>query len=178
MKIELTSDSSLLLFLEKADMENLHLDIETMLYSDEHTREILRSLYDEARESTGFEPQDGTHAMIEVLPFEDGSCIICFSFPKSRLKFKIIPHLKRTESMYEFSSLSDFEMFRTAAEKLGFTEIDKVYENEGTYRALISTDDERIQNIIREFSVPVVSPLAQSMTDEYWVRAFCSRQTG
>jgi negative regulator of genetic competence, sporulation and motility len=177
MKIELTDDRSILLYLEKSDLETLHLDVDTMLYSDENTREILHTLYNEAKEKTGFEPLNNGNAMIEVLPFEDGSCIICFSFPKNKTKIKIIPHIKNRTFIYEFYSLADFESFLTVWDKSGRLKIDALYKYDDTYRAVINTESESARSLISEYSVEIVSPLSQSETEEFWEKVNCNGES-
>lgn len=170
MKIEIGEKNCLLVFLDSDDVKRLHLDGENIVYTDESTRKIINSVYREAALSIGFVPENADSRVIELLPFNDGSMLMCFSFKSKRPKLKVIAKLKERHSVYEFSCESDFKRY---LESSCFTEKQKnaeVFESSGKYRLLISDSSQKEENLLGEFALKIGSPLAVSKTREYWTK--------
>ena len=102
MKIEIGENNSLLVFLDKKDVGALHLDLSEISDENAALRKILNGIYRDAALSSGFVPESAGSKTVEILPFDDGSVLICFSFKTKRVKMKVKARIKQNLIVYEF----------------------------------------------------------------------------
>ena len=171
MKVEIGENNALLVFLEKKDVRALHLEINDTLHENEDARRILAALYRDAALESGFVPDETGNRCIELLPFEDGSVLICFSFRRSRAKMKVTARRKAQLVLFEFPDAAAFEQFLDSACSLEELP-EAVYEEQGCYRFAVSNDKQKLINLLKEFAGTVRSPFALARTAEYWRRIY------
>ena len=171
MKIEIGENNSLLVFLDKKDVGALHLDLSDGFDENAPSRKILNGIYRDAALSSGFVPESAGSKTIEILPFDDGSVLICFSFKTKKVRMKIKARLKSELIVYEFSDSASLEQFLESAESLN--EIpESVYENEGYYRFLIKSESKSLENLLKEFALKLSLPYTAERTKEFWRRVY------
>ena len=167
MKVEIGEQNCLLVFLEKSEVSALHLESESCSYSDPACRSVLGALYRDAALRVGFVPERFASRTIELLPFQDGSMLLCFRFEVKRQRFKVRARRRQSLCLYEFSGVEELAAF---CERIG--EADQlpqgVYECEGAYRFVLSSHAQRLENLLKEYAHRVTEPLAIAATREYW----------
>lgn len=164
MKTQQIDSHSLLLFLEKGEPESLKLDIYNLQMSDERTRLTLKTLFKKASEQVGFKPDKTSSALVEMLPFEDGSCLLVFSFPEKNERLKIVARPLRREAVYEFESKDALFDYR----RVSGSELSCVYEFGGVYRAFICEKDESAKSLLSEYARLLTGTLEKGTTEEFW----------
>ena len=169
MKIEIGENNSLLVFLDKKDVGALHLDLSDGLDENAASRKILNGIYRDAALSSGFVPESAASKTIEILPFDDGSVLICFSFKTRKVKMKVKARQKRELLVYEFTNCAALEQFLNSAGNLNELP-EAVYENEGCYRFIIKSESKILENILKEFSFKLNMPYTVERTKEFWRR--------
>ena len=167
MKTQISKDNALIIFLNKNEVDSLNLDFSNFTASDKQTRFVLNSLYNDAAFASGFKPEASERRLIEILPFENGSCIIIFSFPKKR-KFKVTARIKTSAKLFEFTCKDSLKNFFESAKGFDKKYFSALFENSGEYRLLINTDDKSFIRILSEYSEAVNGKHAISRTKEYW----------
>ena len=167
VKVEIGENNCLLVLLEKEEADALHLNADTVRYADASSRKMIAALYRDAALQVGFVPAAYVRRTVELLPFENGSILLCFSFQTQKRKWKVRVKRKYENLVYEFHSKADFAAFLEHAAHL--TQLPEgVYENEGTYRFIIAPQATALKNMLCEFATEITSPLAIAYTKEYW----------
>ena len=167
MKVEIGENNCLLVLLEKEEAEALCLHAHTLHYADETSRKIIASLYRDAALQVGFVPEKYVRRTVELLPFENGSILFCFSFETQKRKWNVRVKRKNENLVYEFHSKADFAAFLEHASHL--TQLPAgVYESEGVYRFIIAPQAVALESALCEFADKITSPLALAYTKEYW----------
>ena len=166
MKIEIGENNSLLVFLTKQEVHTLHLDGPFTL-EEEASRKILQAVYRDAALSAGFVPEAYEKRITELLPFSDGSMLLCFSFPGKRCRLKVSARMKKSYKIYELFSAADLAAFLNSAASLHCVP-EAVYESEGSYRFIIDSRAHTLERLLKEYAEPVSAPLALQSTKEYW----------
>ena len=167
MKTQISKDNALIIFLNKNEVESLNLDFKSFSPSDKQTRFILSSLYNDAAYKSGFVPEASEKRLIEILPFENGSCIIIFSFPKKR-KFKVTARIKTDLRLFEFECEKNLHSFFESANGFDKKQFSALFENSGEYRLLINSGNASLLRLLSEYSEAVKDKLALNRTNEYW----------
>ena len=167
MKTQISKDNALIIFLNRNEVEALSLDFNNFAASDKQTRFILNSLYNDAAFESGFQPETSDRRLIEILPFENGSCIIIFSFPKKQ-RFKVTAKIKTYDKLFEFESKDSLYRFIESAKGFDKKHFLALFENSGEYRLLINSNDKSLIRILSEYSEAVKGKYALSSTKEYW----------
>ncbi len=168
MKIHSPNKNSLIILLNPSDMEKLNLRTETMVYSDKHTRQVLWTLFTESRIALGQETKHGLKTMIEIMPFDNGGCLICFTLKSENTNIRIIPKLKKTSAVYEFEEKDGFRQMSNSAEAQHIDISGELYENDNTYRFILNHAVSENKNLLSEFASKINHPLVESTTREYW----------
>ncbi|MCC8022507.1 MAG: adaptor protein MecA [Clostridiales bacterium] len=93
MKIDLTSDKQISVFLDSEDLESLDITVDEMDYNSVKTRKAIWSILDTARKETNVSLNLEGKLYIEVVPLRDGGCHIVFTtvprhYARSRGKIK------------------------------------------------------------------------------------------
>ncbi|MBR2589599.1 MAG: hypothetical protein IKE65_01600 [Clostridia bacterium] len=171
MKIEIGENNSLLVFLTKDEVHTLHLNENDFSFQDEASRKILQSVYRDAALSAGFVPQSYDKRVTELLPFSDGSMLLCFSFRVKKVKLKVTAHRKTRYKIYELLTHADFAALTENIAHTGCLPAG-VYESEGKYRFVIDTHAAVLDNLLKEYASPVTDALALAATKEYWREVF------
>lgn len=171
MKIEITKDNSLLIFLNKNELNRLGLNCEKMVYGDDKTKYLLNSLYNDAAYSSGFKPKRTDKRIIEVLPFKDGSCIIIFSFPQ-KYRYKVKARLKNESNIFEFESEDELRSFLNNTPESEREKIVAIYKSDKHYRIKTYGDSKAATNLISEFSNSVNGRYTAERTEEFWERIY------
>ena len=166
MKINAPDKNSLVILLDKADMERLNLNFSNLLYSNEHTKEIIKALFCDACIKLGRKPQMKGSTLIEAVPFEDGSCLICFTISEKRQKIKVTAKLKCAQNTYQFESKEDFEKLLAGAKSKGIAPEGDLYRLNDTYRFI--TGSKELKSLFSEFAELINHPLAENYTKEYF----------
>ena len=167
MKTQISKDNALIVFLNKDEVDSLNLDFKNFTAADKQTRFILNSLYNDAAYKSGFVPKQSEKRLIEILPFENGSCIIIFSFPQKR-KFKVSARRKIETRLFEFDSKMSLYRFFESAERIDKKLFEALFENSGEYRLLVASGEPSLVRILSEYSQAVKDKYALSRTKEYW----------
>lgn len=167
MKTQISKDNALIIFLDKNEVESLNFNFKSLSVCDKHTRFVLNALYNDAAFKSGFVPEPSEKRLIEILPFENGSCIIIFSFPKKR-KFKVTARIKTNAKLFEFESKDSLRRFFESAKGFDKKYFSALFENSGEYRLLINSDDTSLLRVLSEYSETVKGKYALSSTKEYW----------
>ena len=118
-------------------------------------------------EEVGFEPAAAAGQVTELLPFADGSVLLCFSFKKVRQKLKVRARCKHHYALYHFGSRADLSAFLGAARRWAQLP-DAVYESEGAYRVLYRNPARQTENLLKEYAQRLSLPFALQRTAEYW----------
>ncbi len=168
MKIHSPNKNSLIILLNPSDMEKLNLSTETMVYSDEHTRQVLWTLFTESRVALGQETKHGAKTMIEIMPFDNGGCLICFTLKSENTNIRIIPKLKNTPAVYEFEEINGFRKMNDSAKAQNIDISGELFESDNTYRFILNNAVPENKNLLSEFASKINNPLAESTTREYW----------
>ena len=168
MKINSPDKNSLIILLERADMESLQLDIDNLLYSNERTKEILWSLFCEACAELGRNPERRSNTLIEAVPFDDGGCLICFTLKDKKQKIKIVAKLKNSADIYQFESIESFKKFKSCAELANIKLAGNLYALNDTYRFITKSSELNKSAYLSEFATKISYPLAESYTKEYF----------
>ena len=156
MKVEIGENNCLLVFLDKAEVRSVHLVPEQAAQNDE-----------DAARQVGFEPAAAAGQVTELLPFADGSVLLCFSFKKVRQKLKVRARCKHHYALYHFGSRADLSAFLGAARRWAQLP-DAVYESEGAYRVLYRNPAQHTENLLKEYAQRLSLPFALQRTAEYW----------
>lgn len=167
MKTQISKDNALIIFLDKNEVEELKFNFENFSACDKQTRFVLNALYNDAAFKSGFEPKPGEKRLIEILPFENGSCIIIFSFPRKR-NFKVIARRKVVFRIFEFESEKSLKRFFESASHFDKNLFGALFESSGTYRLLVNSDEPSLIRLLGEYSEAVKDKFAESRTREYW----------
>ena len=166
MRPQIVNDSMILILLNKDDLTALHLEPVKIDFSDENTRNILLSLLEQVQVQTGKQLKSGGKTVVEILPFENGDCLICFSkAPLDMPKIKITARIKHCTRVYEFSTLNDVKQYLNAAPSADKREI---YERDGTYRIIMTNPQKKDVLLIAEFGRELKYNLAQYYTKEHF----------
>ena len=171
MKIEIGENNSLLVFLDKKDVNAMQLDLSNAVEENAAAREILERIYLDAAHASGFVPHSTSSKVIEILPFQDGSALICFSFRQKRVKMKVTAIRKRDFAVYEFSDVNCLEQFLNHAQRLQELP-EAVYEKDGCYRFIVRSDCKSLDNLLKEFAHRRNVPFACERTAEYWRKVY------
>ena len=167
MKIEIGENNCLLVLLEKEEADAFALNAQTITYKEPAVRHALAAVYREAALQAGFVPQTYISRSIEVLPFENGNILLCFSFNTKKEKLKIQVRRKREKAVYQFFSKESFAAFTAHASHLQQLP-EGVYEQDGTYRFIISPRSHALEKMLGEYAEKITQPFAQQYTREYW----------
>ncbi len=167
MKVEIGENNCLLVFLDKAEVRSVHLVPEQAAQNDEAARRIIACIYRDAARQVGFEPAAAAGQVTELLPFADGSVLLCFSFKKVRQKLKVRARCKHHYALYHFGSRADLSAFLGAARRWAQLP-DAVYESEGAYRVLYRNPARQTENLLKEYAQRLSLPFALQRTAEYW----------
>ena len=171
MRTQIGENNCLLVFLEKADVQKLKLNAEKTDFGSDETKAILSSLYREAAQKANFTPKAPHSKVTELLPFHDGSMLICFCFRTAKPKLKVVARKKREKLLYEFSNKETFAAFLDAAE--GLTQLPLgVYSDGCAYRFVLAAEAQQLENLLKEYALKITAPLALETTEEYWRRVY------
>ena len=167
MKIEIGENNSLLVLLTKEEVHTLHLDDNHISFEDETARKILQSVYRDAALCAGFVPERYDKRVTQLLPFSDGSMLLCFSFHAKKVKLKVKARKKMRYKLYALLSHADLSALSANIARTGYLPVG-VYESEGQYRFVIDAQAVALENLLKEYASPVTDALALSVTREYW----------
>ena len=167
MKIEIGENNCLLVLLEKEEADDFELNAQTITYKEPAMRRALAAIYREAALQTGFVPQPYISRAIEVLPFDNGNILLCFSFKTKREKFRVKEKSKQKKTVYQFFSKESFAAFTAHASHLQQLP-EGVYEQDGAYRFIISPRAHELEKMLGEYAEKITQPFAPQYTREYW----------
>lgn len=176
MKTQISKDNALIIFLNKDEVQSLKFNFDNLSVSDKQTRFVLNSLYNEAASKSSFIPPKSERRLIEILPFENGSCIIIFSFPQKR-RMKVTARLKTASRLFEFDSKISLYRFFESVRGVEKNQFSALFESSGEYRLLINSDNETLLRILSEYSHAVKDKFAECRTKEYWNCLYCRDKT-
>lgn len=164
MKIEIGEKNCLLVFLDKHDMAALHLNAATVTYNDDACRKTIQAIYTDAATQVNFVPQQHSSKVIELLPFEDGSMLLCFSFKQKPFRLNVHVRKKERSCVFEFCNKAQTQFFfKTVSPPPSF----RLFENSGAYRLIVPESCCKTEPIT-EFAERIRHPFALSETAEYW----------
>ena len=170
MKVEIGENNCLLVLLEKEEAEALRLNAAAITCQDPTVRRTLASVYKEAALQVGFVPQSYTLRTIEMLPFENGSILFCFSFHRKN-KLKICARRAGEKKVYQFFSQADFAAFIEHASHL--TQLPEgVYKQGDAYRFIIAPHAHDLEKVLGEYAAKITLPFALQYTTEYWEKVY------
>ncbi|MBQ6380801.1 MAG: hypothetical protein IJJ41_04260 [Clostridia bacterium] len=172
MKVEIGENNSLLVFLTAQEVAALHLSLSNADYIARENREIIARIYRRAAARSGFLPGSYASRVIELLPFEDGSLLLCFRFARTRAKLKVRALKRSGASLYHFATPEAFGAFLAHASALQQLP-EAVYESGGEYRLVVGKHAHRLAHMLGEFSERITAPLALPRTREYWREVYC-----
>ena len=107
MHIEKIDDRRIVISLSDKDMQNCGVTFETLGLNSSHSREVLRSLLNDARTQTGIS-FSGQRVLVEALQYEHG-CLLLLTFSGvalGRKTYRIKKH--GTDRIYRFDNADDF----------------------------------------------------------------------
>lgn len=183
MTIELTSNDTLKIVLNRHDMRRLNITFDQLDYENQETRSILKELLSDAGRLTGFSSKCA-QMLIEAFPGPDGGCLLYFTkLPASRqtlsshsgLKIKKEPAASPApQHIFEFSCCSDM------LAGTDFLERQKLYKSPvhsslyvrgDAYRLVLGWEvsREEAESCLCEFGKYVgQGPHAAAVTAEHW----------
>ncbi|MCM1363806.1 MAG: adaptor protein MecA [Faecalibacterium sp.] len=164
MKFESTCKNCILAELSNEDLELLKLSYDELDYSDEHVRDTIHRILDEASAETGIMLNRENEIRIDVMPDLIGGCLIIFS--------------KNDETEYVNSSVSIFEtddfnnildMVRVLKSTVDMATESVLYQKDEKYRLIVKNCDERLSLLLGEYmNLEDSDSLSEQRTREYW----------
>lgn len=169
MKTQKGKNNSLLVFLNKHEAVAYHIGAD-MHPETEESRRMMHLIFREAAALANYPQEMQGKKIIEILPFEDGSVLLCFTPETIRPRLKIRVRRKEQHSVYEFENGSALERFLESAEALSLLP-EAVCKSEGKYRFIMRGDNRR-HLLLTEFATRLNAPLAVARTEEYWQKLY------
>lgn len=112
MKINESKEKYIFVELNKNDMAKLELDYTDMNYADEKTRKTIYSVLDRVKTSLGQNFELSDTVRVEVLPRDDGGCMLFFTIGERPKKYKYCG--KTSEMYFLFDSIDSIFDFANA----------------------------------------------------------------
>ena len=172
MKVEIGENNCLFIFLTAAEAHETHIHEAAADYGNAAGKAIIDSLYREAAQRANFAPVNYRSQVIEMLPFQDGSVLLCFRFLRTIPGLKVHARKKYADRLYQFHSQEAFAAFLDHAGKLKQLP-EAVYESQGAYRLLIAPHATQLEALLGEYAEKCAAPLAAARTREYWRPVYC-----
>ena len=174
--MEAIGEDKIIVELSSDDMETLDIRYEDMDYSNIETRRVVWTLLDKAKQTLGRDIDPSGRLMIEAVPKADGGCLLYFSID---CRSKTIRPCSRTKLrrgkfclVYEFNDFDKLiDCARLYKTNCKASATGSLYECDGVYRLVISTDCEptELKNCFSEYGRYIgEGNLCVSFTRERW----------
>lgn len=166
MKTQLVNNSTILILLSKEDLSLLGVTTKDLNFSDEDTRAMLMCLLDWAQEMLNFTLPAKGKTVVEVIPFENGECLISYSDTGiKKVKFKIVARIKKSDDkVYCFDDKESMDCFIQACKNIPF----ESFEKDGKYRLILKNADKKTVFLANEFGTKLTYALAAAYTREHF----------
>ena len=110
MKIDSGSDGKITVALSNEDMNELDITYDELDYSNIETRRVIWTLLDKAGQALGKSISTDSKLLIEVLPADDGGCILHFTFlPTADSKAKKRLIMKKEMEPLLFTAFDNYD---------------------------------------------------------------------
>ena len=172
MKVEIGENNCLFIFLTAAEASQMHVHEAAADFGDALSKAVIENLYRDAAQRAGFTPAGYRSRVIELLPFQDGSVLLCFRFVRTKPKLKVRARKKYAKALYHFASREAFAAFLDHAGQLKQLP-EAVYESAGEYRLLIAPHATQLEALLKEYAEKCMLPFAAERTKEYWRPVYC-----
>lgn len=166
MKINSPNVAKIIVELTDSDMSELDITYASLDYSNIETRRVIWTILDRARRELGRDIDPSGKLTIEVIPADDGGCVILFTVNDIPQNIKAI--ISENEQVFEFESIDNVIDFLSILKN--DTLIGDLYEDtKGKFR-LISPYDDRLLSKIKfgEFAQKKEGKFAAEITKEHW----------
>ena len=168
MKTQKGKNNSLLVFLDKHEAGAYHIGAD-MHPEDEQSRRMIYLIFREAAAMENYRQGPQGKKLIEILPFEDGSALLCFTPERTQPRLKVRVRRKATRTVYEFDSPAALESFLESVKTLDALP-EAVCKSEDKYRFILCEDYRQLHLLLTEFAARLTAPLVAARTLEYWER--------
>lgn len=165
MKTQLVNNSTILVHLDRNDLEALKLEPLSLDFRKESVRNLLLCLLEQVEASLGHKLPPQGKTVVEVLPFENGECLISYSkHRESAPKLRVTAHKKGSRAyVYSFWSEEALRAFLSVVHSPY-----QAYHLDGEYRVILPHLTDRVRLIAGEFAQEVRHPLAVAYTKEHY----------
>ena len=167
MKVEIGENNCLLVFLEQTEVAKFELDSAVATADSERLGQIMNRIFAGACRLAHFNAPRESSRHLEILPFRNGTMLICFSFENKRMKITARCKNAGTAPVFEFDS---HEHLRRCLASSAFKKnaVYRLFQNEDSFRLVSEQLPAAAKNLLSEFSLRVADPLAAAQTREFW----------
>lgn len=166
MKINTPGEEYIFIELNKNDMKKLGLSYFDMNYSDEKTRKTIFTVLSQAKSSLGQSFDLSDTKRVEVLPRENGGCLLFFTVGRKKKRFRLSEGGCRL--YFEFSSPDSLLDMKLSEKELNTENVRSVlYGCDGKYYLFLSGNiRSSLLMKISEYAYPVKSEAVLNLKDK------------
>lgn len=169
MNILNIKENCLVITLSRKDLDIFGLTYETLDYSSDKTKALIRLVLDKAADLPNTEKYTGRGMLIEALPDTDGGCLMFFTFTNQYGEKQLIA----SDEITLIAESPDIELIcrlACAVNKMNAAVYSSLFRRNEKYRLMISAPSgsaPALDAVVGEFALPVPKT-EKARTQEYW----------